>query len=106
MQLKLEITAFSWHSQKNLATAAASLDKNKRWHSHWLGALSRTWKKQGDQQKGLYSLLSVWTGCFKACQGLKSGEEPGLQLLSEQVVTESLKNEEMILDIRSTGHSI
>ena len=40
-------------------------------------------KKQGDQQKGLYSLLSVLTGCFIACQGLKSGEEPGLQLLSE-----------------------
>ena len=65
-------------------------------------------KKQGDQQKGLYSLLSVWTGCFKACQGLKSGEEQGLQLLSEQVdtlVEESLKNEEVILDIWSTGHS-
>ena len=65
-------------------------------------------KKLGNQQKGLYSLLSVGTGCYKACQGLKSGEEPGLQLLSEQVdtlVAESLKNEEMILDIQSTGHS-
>ena len=66
-------------------------------------------KKQDDQQKGLYSLLSAWTGCLKACQGLKSGEELGLQLLSEQVdtlVAEPLKNVKMILDIRSTGHSI
>ena len=48
------------------------------------------------------SLLSAWTGYFKNLSRSRSDEEPGLKLLSEQVdtlVAESLKNEEMILDI-------
>ena len=56
----------------------------------------------GNVISGSESLLSAWTGYFKNLSRSRSDEEPGLKLLSEQVdtlVAESLKNEEMILDI-------